>query len=283
MSKIKLFMCCHKQYETLPPLCEAIQCGSALNSKIENTVHDDFGENISLKNHEYCELTAHYYAWKNVNADYYGFCHYRRFFAVENCIKRPYTAKFTLSEKERNFYLGNEEYWQNLIENYEILTPRSEDMGLSVREHYCGSKNHYSEDLNLFLEILFKKAPWLIETAKIYLSQSRQYFCNMFIMKKTYFFEYCEIMFSVLDEFDSRKTLHGNFCSDRTDGYLGEIFTGIYIAYCYKKGIKIKELPRIDIGVSNKKRICYILFPPESKRRFFVKKVVKAIRGKQNV
>ena len=280
MSKIKIFMCCHKQYETLPPLCEAIQCGSALNPKIENAVYDDHGENISLKNREYCELTAHYYAWKNVKADYYGFCHYRRFFAVENCTKRPYTAKLKLSEKERGFYLGNEEYWQDLIKKYEILVPRSEDMGLPAGEHYLTSKNHYLEDLHLFLDILFKEAPWLMETAKGYLLQNRQYFCNMFIMKNTYFFEYCEALFSILEKFDKQKTLHGDFQSDRTDGYLGELFTGIYIDYCCKKGVKIKELPRLDIVSSAQKIISGMLFPPESKRRFFAKKIAKTIGGK---
>ena len=42
---------------------------------------DNEGANISSKNKSYCELTTQYWAWKNVDADYYGFCHYRRFFS----------------------------------------------------------------------------------------------------------------------------------------------------------------------------------------------------------
>ena len=36
---------------------------------------DNTGDNISEKNRTFCELTTQYWAWKNVDADYYGFCH----------------------------------------------------------------------------------------------------------------------------------------------------------------------------------------------------------------
>lgn len=280
MNKIKIFMCCHKQYEIIPPLCEPIQCGTALNSAINGICHDDTGDNISIKNREYCELTAHYHAWKNIEADYYGFCHYRRFFAVEHCTKHSYTAKGALSEKTQSAFLGNKDYWLKLVAVYEMIVPRSEDMGISTREHYCNSKYHYSEDLDLFVEILTTKSPQLTAAMQKYLSQNRQYFCNMFIMSKNLFFNYCEALFDTLNEFDSMKKLHGDFQSNRTDGYLGEIFTGIYITYCREKGVKIKEVPRLDAYSSVKKRFACALFPPESKRRFLVKKIAKKIGGK---
>ncbi|MCH5207640.1 MAG: DUF4422 domain-containing protein [Oscillospiraceae bacterium] len=275
MSDIKIFMCCHKPYETVPPMCIPIQCGSALNQPVEGAAADDIGENISAKNREYCELTAHYCVWKNVTADYYGFCHYRRFFCADETVGPPYTVRGTLSEKEYGKLLLNEEQWQRLVRKYDIIVPRSEDMGLSTREHYCTSRFHYTEDLELFAEILREKSPQLIGAMDKYLSQNRQYFCNMFVMSGKYFFEYCEILFAVLQEFDKRKTVHGDFQSDRTDGYLGEIFTGIYVGYCSENGARIKELPRLDTECPVKKRLLYKLLPPESKRRFLVKRLVK--------
>lgn len=280
MNEIKIFMCCHKRYEIIPPLCEPIQCGAALNPTIEGIVRDDSGKNISAKNREYCELTAHYYAWKNAAADYYGFCHYRRFFCIDESLRFPYIARGIMRETDCKVLLGNEDYWRQLTEKYEIIVPRSEDMGAPVYEYYCTSKHHYAEDLRLFLEILAEKSPQLAETAKRYIEQSRQYFCNMFIMDRAHFFEYCEILFPVLEQFDNRKTFHGDFQSDRTDGYLGEIFTGIYITHCRENGAEIKELPRLDTDCTVRKRIGCMLLPPESKRRFFAKKLLKSRRKK---
>lgn len=280
MSELSLLMCCHKEYDIIPMLWKPIQCGAALNPYVEGTIRDDDGDNISLLNRVYCELTAHYYAWKNISADHYGFCHYRRFFGVEGCTKRPYLALGELSVTQQERLLGDEEYWKQLIGSCEIITTRSEDMGLSVREHYCTSGYHYSEDLELFFEILAQLAPKLKTAAQEYLSQSKQYFCNMFIMDSLHFNEYCGILFPVLAEFDRRKTPHGDFQSDRTDGYLAELFTGVYISYCRSNGASVKELPRLDVNCSRKKRIGCALLPPESRRRFLAKKLVKKVRGK---
>ncbi len=272
-------MCCHKQFNIVPPLCEPIQCGAVLNALVDGAIPDSDGDNISEKNREYSELTAHYYAWKNIDAEYYGFCHYRRFFCADESTKHPYIAIGTLSDKDKSKFLADDEYWTKLITEYPIIVPKNEDMGLSVKDRYFSARYQHKEDLELFLKILYAKAPHLYETAEWYLSQSKQYFCNMFIMDKAHFYEYCETLFPVLEEFDKHKTLHGNYQSDRTDGYLGEIFTGIYINYCKKNSTPIKEVPRLDIGCTVAKRLGYIFFPPESKRRIWVKKLVKKIRG----
>ena len=275
MNDIQIFMCCHKAFEFLPPMCQPIQCGAALSQPVKGAVSDNTGDSISAKNREYCELTAHYYAWKNVKADHYGFCHYRRFFCADDSVKYPYLAW----GMRPDIPVGDENHWRHAVSEYDIVVPRSEDMGLSAREHYCTSLYHYPEDLELFLKILSGHSPQIMPTAERYLSQRRQYFCNMFIMNREDFFEYCGILFPVLEEFDSCKTLHGDFQSDRVDGYLGEIFTGIFITLCRERGEKIKEVPRLDVCCSAKKRLSYHLLPPESRRRFLVKKLAKKFRG----
>lgn len=278
---IKLYVCCHKAGSWItPPLGEYIQCGAAKNARIPGILHDDDGVNISEKNPEYCELTAHYYAWKNVRADYYGFCHYRRFFGM-NESRYPYISVGRAEGCKK--YLGTEAEWIRLISNNEIIAPYAEDMGSTVRDHYEGSAHHYTKDLDLFLGIIKELHPDFSRYADEYLEQDKQYFCNMFIMDRTHFMEYCEMLFSVLDEFDRKKKLHGSFQDDRTDGYLGELFTGMYICFCRANGARVSEVARIDTDCPMKKRMLFHLLPPESKRRFWVKRVVKKIWGNKNV
>jgi hypothetical protein len=153
--------------------------------------------------------------------------------------------------------------------------PRSENIELSVYDKYVNDKYNYKEDLDLFLEILKKQYPFLSSFADEYMREQKQYFCNMFIMKRDIFNEYSSMLFSILEELDTKKVLHGDFQSDRTDGYLGERFLGIYLGYLKSKGAKINEISRIDINCSLTKRIINKLLPPETKRRFFFKRLFK--------
>ena len=85
-SNIKIFISCHKECTLLKnKYIYPIQVGSALADKrFPDMLHDDVGDNISSLNPMYCELTAQYWAWKNVDADYYGFMHYRRYFSLNS-------------------------------------------------------------------------------------------------------------------------------------------------------------------------------------------------------
>lgn len=271
---VKIFMCTQKEPIIIPPLCTPVQGGRKINEPIPDVLGDD-GEkgNISEKNPYYCELTVQYYAWKNEEADYYGFCHYRRFFGFDERIKKPYLAFKGALPNKKNYLLGNENDITKLCQENDVIIPRAENVGVTVYQKYITSKHCFKEDLDLFLEILKEKYPFLCESADSYMSQNKQYFCNMFIMKKELFFEYSKLLFSVLEEFDLKKTPHGEFQDDRTDGYLGERFLGIYIYYLLSKGKKIHEVSRIDVGCGFKKTLLYKLFPPETKRRFLFKKI----------
>ncbi|MDR0643885.1 MAG: DUF4422 domain-containing protein, partial [Treponema sp.] len=84
MSDIKIFVShrIDKDSETINnPLFYPVRCGAVFDEREDkpNIPGDDTGDNISEKRLSYCELTVQYWAWKNVEADYYGLCHYRRY------------------------------------------------------------------------------------------------------------------------------------------------------------------------------------------------------------
>ena len=62
-------------------------------------VKDNMGDNISLKNPGYCELTGLYWAWKNLDADYIGLAHYRRHFSLHKT-REPFDGVLKYSELE---------------------------------------------------------------------------------------------------------------------------------------------------------------------------------------
>lgn len=273
-NEVKIYMCTHKPFDYVPPSCVAVAGGA----KIKNIPHGaipDYGEggSISEKNGEYCELTVQYYAWKNEDCGSYGFCHYRRFFSFFEKTKKPYLVFGRLSEKNKQKLIPSEEEIQRKAREFDVIVPKSEDVGQSVYEKYITSPKMFKEDIDLFVSLLKEKFPHLASYADGYLGQNKQYFCNMFIMKRDVFFEYSRILFSLLSDFDERKTIHGSFQKDRTDGYLAERFLGIYLAYLKDSGKKIYECLRIDTESPLSRRILFRLLPPESRIRFLAKKL----------
>ena len=80
MKDIKIIVATHKKYQMpTEEIYIPIHVGAEGKEKLEY-VPDNTGENISVKNPYYCELTGLYWAWKNLDAEYIGLVHYRRYF-----------------------------------------------------------------------------------------------------------------------------------------------------------------------------------------------------------
>lgn len=270
---IKIFMCTHKAIDFVPPLCVPVQGGASINEPIVGAISDT-GKNgdISAKNKEYCELTVQYYAYKNEGCDYYGFCHYRRFFGTSTL-----SGAYVTTGKPKSKLLASESEIMELLKSNDIILPRAENVGLTAYEKYISSKHQFEKDLQLFIKIVCEKAPYLSAFVDEYMQGYEQYFCNMFIMRADIFKEYSALLFSILEELDKRKEMHGYFEADRTNGYLGERFLGIYALYLKSQGVKIAHLPRVDAYSPLKKRIINKLLPPQSSLR----KKLNAKRGKK--
>ena len=252
------------------PLLVPIQVGAALaDSHFAGFVHDDEGENISVKNRSYCELTSQYWAWKNVEADYYGFFHYRRYLYPDMNAKRPYRldSEPTVQVLEK---LGYERF-AKYIEQYDLIVPKGENMYVPVRKHYADASFHHGKDLEIIEEIIRERFPAYIPAMEEYLSGTVCYFGNIFIMKRPVFQDYCGWLFSILEEFDRRTDVSGYSAQElRVDGYLAERLLGVYLTHV-RQSLRVLELPRVHFGGNMKNRIIYHLLPPGTKRRAAVK------------
>ena len=277
MSRIALYVCCHK--ESFVPeneLLIPIQVGAALaDRKFDGYAYDDGGENISSKNRSYCELTAQYWAWKNSDAEHLGFFHYRRYLYPDPQAKRPYRIESTPDAAllER---LGYSRFAE-LIERYDLIVPMSEDMFVSVREHYDTAPFHRAEDLARMEQIVREMNPDSADAMETYLSGTKQVFGNIFIMRREVFDRYCAWLFPLLEEFDRRTDTSACSAQEkRVDGYLAERLLGVFCTQ-YRKEFRTLELPRVHFDAMEgkpdcKKRLLYALLPPGTKRRAAVKK-----------
>ena len=254
--KINIFIACHKPTYVLDnPLFVPVQVGAALtNWRAEGMKYDNEGDNISEKNPEYCELTAHYWAWKNVDCDYYGFFHYRRYLSFADVysvtadglkgMKRticPYTELDDIRENLAPYHL--EEIWmRRKIEEYDLMTVLRERINTTVYRQYC--QYHSKESLDLALDIMIRLHPQYKIASQHYMNSKEIYYMNIYIMKKSLFHEYMSWLFSILEEFEiENKQTQGFVMEPRLMGYLAERLFGIFYTYQKQGGARCAELP----------------------------------------
>ena len=240
---IKFIVCYHKPSKLInDPLYVPVNVGRALlDQKVQKglieasdknwllayTIGDDTGENISYLNNSYCELTGIYWAWKNYdklnNPEYIGLCHYRRLFDVD-------------SHTINDFIRDNEIIYAGVRDDH------NED--LTVLDQFI--MYHKLRDLEICLEYL-KKHCSFYDDVKEYFEQPfyKSSICNMFLVKKEIFFEYCEFIFDLLKNLESKFNLAEYSCyGSRLFGFLAERFTGAFFYHKKINGIKVKkEIP----------------------------------------
>ena len=279
MASIKIYVCCHRPFpvpET--PLLFPIQVGAALaESRFEGYLHDDTGDNISALNRQYCELTALYWAWKNDDADWYGLFHYRRYLLPARNRRRPYIMAGMPTDRLIR-RLGFDDF-AALVEPYDMIVPKSEEMYVSVREQYASAPFQRYSDLETLEQIIKEKYPEYVPAAEEYLGGTAHYFGNIAVMRREVFNDYCAWLFSILGEFDRRTDLSDRSVQElRVDGYLAERLLGVY--YTKHRGeLRTLELPRVHFEENAKKllvkRVELLVLPAGSRLRAIVKKKLR--------
>ncbi len=227
-------------------------------SPLYDAVGDDTGDNISQKNPAYCELTVQYWAWKNVEADYYGLCHYRRYlnFSGKNCRTDLYGNVHAdrIDEDAIRTYGLDMEQVTAAVSDFDIVTAAPVNVSKmpekyrSIRDHYARAKDLYEKDLDRMVEALSELYPDYRDTALAYLAGKKGYFCNLFVMKKDLFRSYSDWLFRILERTEEKLDMSRySRQSFRTPGHLGERLFGIWLQYQkeHNPSIRVRELQTV--------------------------------------
>lgn len=243
MSNIKIFICAHKEVQ-LPqhPYFLPVQAGAALHEPIIRYQPDNEGDNISEKNPHFCELTCHYWAWKNLkDVDIVGLNHYRRYF--------DFTRKWPQFSADKHFiqtenFLKQEYKFpdlETLLQRYDIILPIARHWRVSNTQQYADY--HIAKDWEMLRQIIKERHPEYIpafEKTMDHNNKSVGY--NMFITRWKYFDAYSEWLFDILFEVERRVPPIDDPIQSRIYGYMSERLINVF---CLHHHFRIMHQPLI--------------------------------------
>ena len=246
MRNCKILVCCHKRdvMATEEPYMP-IHVGKALHPDVDLGIQgDDTGDNISLKNSSYCELTGMYWAWKNLRGvDVIGLCHYRRYFDFyKQCTWQLDIQKFPTSSFGKMNLRIPEKITENLKDGEAVVAMHKHYMS-NLFLDYCSC--HISDDIKTLRQIFIDTQPKYMQDAfyRIIYMNNKLIHYNMFIMTWHDFDEYCNWIFPILAEVERRTDIsHYNPVQMRIYGYMAERLFNVWL---YAKLVKLIQRPII--------------------------------------
>ena len=180
-----------------------IQVGATLTTEQIASTVDNIGDNISLKNRNYSELTATYWVWKNVRSEYKGICHYRR--------------QLLVGKRQMNWVKLNQ---------VDVILPLPFVCYPDTKGQYGRYINE--EDQCILMRALNEISPEYAKAAEEILKKQYLYNYNMLIAREDIFDKYCAWMFPILFYAEELRAQVKPGAEDRFAGYFGEVLTAIY-------------------------------------------------------
>ncbi|MDU8986433.1 DUF4422 domain-containing protein [Ligilactobacillus animalis] len=216
----EVYVISHKEYK-MPQ--DKIYCPLQVGkgAQITGYLRDDSGENIALKNPNYCELTGQYWAWKNRKTDVKGLVHYRRLFTNG---KNPYGSKESKYDK-----LLDEATLGTLLKQYDLILPKKRNYYIeSLWSHY--EHSHNIEGLEVTREVIAEKNPDYLPAFDQVMKRKKAHMFNMMIAKSEIFDAYSAWLFDILFEVEKRVDISDYSPSEaRIFGYISELLLDVWI------------------------------------------------------
>ena len=237
---VKVIVATHKKYQ-MPKddMYLPIHVGKEGKNNL-GYVGDDTGDNISKKNLYYCELTGIYWAWKNLNCDYIGLSHYRRYFSISKKLPKDIEGRIENAIKYKDVC--------TILKETDVILPKKRKYYIeNLYSHY--EHTMYIEPLDETRKIIEEKYPKYLEEFDMLHKRTSAHMFNMFIMKKEILNDYCTWLFDILFELEKRNSTeqYDNFHAR----YLGRISELLLDVWINTNELKYKEVKVIDIEKVN--------------------------------
>ena len=243
MANIKIFICAHKEVE-LPqhPHFLPVQAGAALHDPIPGYQPDNEGDNISAKNPHFCELTCHYWAWRNLKqVDIVGLNHYRRYFDFQRKWPQFSADKHFVSTEEFLQQSYQFPVLEKLLQRYDIVLPVARHWRVSNTQQYADF--HIARDWEMLRQIIKERSPQYIPAFEKTMDHStKSVGYNMFITHWKHFDAYSEWLFDILFEVERRVPPIDDPVQSRIYGYMSERLINVF---CEHHRLRVKHVPLI--------------------------------------
>lgn len=210
---VRVLVAAHKPYwmpsdSLYVPVC----VGAYKNGPIQGFASDDEGDNISRKNPRYCELTALWWGWRNLDSDAFGLVHYRRYFAGSG---------------ERGVLTSAEA--QALLAKAPVIVPRKRNYVIeSISSHYAHT--HDASHLGVLREAVGQVSPQRLGDFDACMRSTSAHMFNMFVMERDVLDSYCAWLFDVLAQVERRLDFEGmSAFQERCVGRLAELLLDVWL------------------------------------------------------
>ena len=259
-SPINIFSVFHKQYPV--PVCDfitPIQVNKQFTGIETGFLSDDTGNNIAEKNERFCEYTAMYWIWKNIDqfpSGYLGLSHYRRYFIAkdkQNIFSKVFSKKkqvlsTPLNEQSLSLPASEEVRQQmiSLLHNGYTIVPYEESFAftkrfvLSMKNQFIF--NHLKEDWVIVEEAIKNVYPDYAKSLDYFDRKKSMRPYNMFVGSKQFLIDYCTWVFPLLFEIEKNLPLSPYRYQRRAIGFIGERLFNFYIDI---NNVKQAEMPII--------------------------------------
>lgn len=283
---IKIVVCYHKPGKYISnDVYLPVHVGKEISKYDLPIQGDNEGDNISSLNYAYCELTGLYWAWKNIKADYIGLCHYRRFFTFEKSfiygpVHKIYATTLNIFQAFASFPKSYSSLQEIVVNNEDALAVKAlkqaDKIKNYIRNHgdtkiialrpmsmgFTNIVTHFSyvsgaHHIEIVKNIVKSKYPYIYPSFESVIFSNKLHLGNMIVCKNSVFNQYCNFVFSVLEEHRRILIEEGWYkdlkeCSiSRLSGYIAEILTSVFVSFIEKtegrRHVKLLTLLRAKI------------------------------------